>query len=295
MEQYITPQRIANSILQDKFFEGDYVFVEGEKDLRLFKKFVVNDKNKVKVTFGKKKMRGVYDILLSQGFQNMVGIRDADFIRLDESFDSNYAHSIYLTDSHDSEGMIINSNSFSNFLLECANEDKINDFEKIHGNLKDKVYSLSYPIACLRLANKIHNLGLVFKPVRPEGNKIKFKKFICEKTFQYLGHEKMINTIVEYSTNRGTTISDRSKIVKCLDEVISLNLNRVELTNGHDISEILYIICKKGLRSTNNLIQDASSIEAMLRLSYSESDFNLTTLYKELNQWQISRSKKVFL
>ncbi|HIF9215996.1 TPA: hypothetical protein ACX6QF_001477 [Photobacterium damselae] len=295
MEEYITPMRVANSISQDISFDGDYIFVEGDKDLKLFKKFLCNQHSRMKITFGKKKMREIYDILTERDFHKMVGIRDADFIRLNNKFDEKYGQKIYLTDSHDSEGMIINSKAFNNFLLESSSEDNLESFIKKHGDIKNHIHNLCFPIACLRFANKKFDLGLAFKPVNPEGNKVKFKKFICEKTFKYLGHEKLINTLVEYSKNRGTIIADRVYIQEKLEEVIGENHSRFELSNGHDLAEVLFIICKKGLKSSNKMIQDASSIESMLRLVYSAEDFRNTNLYNSLNEWQKEHNKEVFL
>ena len=61
MESEMTAVRIANSILQDSEFEGQYVLVEGVKDLRLYRKFILEDL-RVKPTFGKYKLRQVYEI-----------------------------------------------------------------------------------------------------------------------------------------------------------------------------------------------------------------------------------------
>lgn len=296
MENHITPSRIANSIQQDKNFTGFNILVEGKKDIKLYRKLTCKKMSKIKVTFGKKKMREVYRILDKRGFSKVLGIRDADFIRIndDGKFDPNYCSSIFLTDNHDSEGMILQSEAFEDFLLEVSQENNIDAFNKKYGNLRVFIYNLSYSLACLRLANKKYNLGLAFKPVKPNGNILKFKKFICEKKLIYLGHEKLINTVVEYSTNRGSKIESRELILEKLQEIIKLELVIEELVNGHDLAEILFIICKKGLKSRNESLKGASSVETMLRLAYSREHFQLTRLFRSLVEWQKTLNINIF-
>ncbi|OAZ98391.1 DUF4435 domain-containing protein [Halomonas sp. G11] len=296
MEDSITPARIANSILQDSNFTGVNILVEGEKDIKLYRKLSCEDSSRIKVTFGKKKMRETYGILSNRGGARVIGIRDADFIRLkgNQKFDPNYDANIFLTDNHDSESMIIKSQAFDDFLLEISKEDRVSAFYKKHGCLREFLYELSYPLACLRFANKKFDLGLAFKPANPDGNKLKFKKIICDKKLEYLGHDKLINTVVEYSKNRGSNIKDREIILKSLLDVLDLKLPVCELVNGHDLAEILFIICKKGLGSSNDDLKGASSVESMLRLSYGREYFSSTELFKKLYVWQKSQNLNIF-
>ena len=290
----MSPSRIANSIMQDSTFKGSCLLVEGESDIKLFGKFSCKENSRIKVSFGKKEMRDIYNILQQRDFNRVVGIRDADFIRINNKFDENYGPNIFITDYHDSEGMIINSSAFDNFLLEACREINIIAFQKKFGDVRDYLYQLNYSIACLRLANKKYNLGLAFKPVRPEGNKVKFKKFICEKTMTYLGHDKLINTIVEYSKNRGSVIAEREEILDKLLEVINEKYPQNEVSNGHDLAEVLFIICKKGLKSSNKLLQDASSVEGMLRLAYGRDHFAATSLLSSFKKLESKTCIHIF-
>ncbi|MDA3134906.1 hypothetical protein [Atlantibacter subterraneus] len=297
MQEHITPSRIANSILLDRGFEGINILLEGEKDIKLYGKLVDRNIAKLKVTYGKKKMREVYSILQEQQYDRVIGIRDADFIRLNgnEKFDSNYKLNLFLTDCHDSEGMILNSSAFDDFMLEIVSREKLELFSEKYGDFKELIYSLAYPLSCLRLANKKYNLGLSFKPASVNGNILKFKGFICDKTFTYLGHDKLINSVVEYSKNRGAEISQRSYIKEKLLEIIDCNHAKLEMLNGHDLAEIIYILCKKGLRSNNDSLNDASSVEIMLRLAYSKANFVMTLLYESLHEWQKENPKLIII
>lgn len=292
-QEHITPFRTANAMIQDKSV-FHFLLVEGVKDLPTFKK-LMDEKIQIKVSFGKHKMREIDLLLKERGFDNYFGIRDADFLRLksNPNFDENYNNFIFATDEHDLEGMIMVSDALTEFIDHISHGDNINNFISQFGPIRDLCYNLCYPIACLRLASKKNNLGLAFKPLRPEGNKLKYKKFICEQNFLYLGHDKMINTVVEYSTNRGGDIASRDFISKCLENIIDEKYNLFDIVNGHDLSEILYMICKKGLKSQNKLLNDAGCVEDMLRMTYNLDHFKKTKIYDELSHYQAKIQKLV--
>ncbi|HHX8659923.1 TPA: DUF4435 domain-containing protein [Vibrio diabolicus] len=285
----MTPQRIANAILLDKTFVGYHLLVEGKKDITLYRKFIDRDSCKLKPTFGKYKQREVYEILEDRGFKNKLGIRDADFIRMPNNpkFDASYNKSIFLTDYHDSEGMIINSNAFNDWIVSISNDNDITSFSEKIGDIYDLAYQLCFPLACLRLANKRFNLGLSFKPEKPEGNRFKFKKIICDKKFDFLGVDKLINVIWEYSQNRGKEVATRAEIKLKLELVMEdQQVDLREVVNGHDLCEVLFIVCSKGLKSKSKLLNDSDSVEEMLALSYGHAYFQRSNLFEKIDEWQ---------
>jgi len=295
MESQITPQRIANSIGLDTSFTGTYILVEGKKDIRLFGKFIDPNSCKIKPTFGKYKMRDVYSILTSRDFLNKVGIRDADFLRVEgnEKYDFNYSDHIYPTDCHDSEGMIVNTDAFYDFINTLVSSQNIEKFQSKYGSIRELIYSLSYGIGCLRLANKKHQLGLSFKPKCVDGNDFRYKKFICDRTFKFQGDEKLINTISEYSSNRGNEIKSRHEINEKLKQVYTEQHPLKEIVNGHDLTQILLIVLKKGLKCASKTLQDSDCVEEMLALTYNINYFSETNLYRDLLCWQKSFGKQL--
>lgn len=293
MEAYITPQRIANSILLDRSFEGYYLLVEGKKDIKVYRKFIDENQGKLKPTFGKYNLRKVYSILSSAGFEKKIGIRDADFLRIkgNGKFDISYSDYIFPTDHHDSEVMIIGSNALDNLLNNVSTEEKIKQFEIKHNrSIRDLAYSLAYPMGCLKLANKKYNLGLSFKPERPESNKIKFKKIICDSRFISFGDATMINIVHEYSKNRGNILSCKETILEKLHDVMNTQHDITEIVNGHDLAEILFLIIKKGLGSSSRLLQDAECIEDALAMSFDITHFSQTHLFNTIKSWEKSNN-----
>lgn len=292
MEQHITADRIANAIMQEEKFEGGvYLLVEGAKDIKVYGRLVNEKTVRVRQTHGKYKQRDVYKILAERGYKSKICIRDADFLRVpgNEKFIPDYSENIFVTDGHDSEVMIVSTDALKNLLLITSNTEKIEAFEKKHDcSIRTLVFELSKPIGYLRYANKKHNLGLSFKPERPEGGRIKYKKFICEKKFEYLSMDTMVNTLYEYSKNRGQDVASRDVIMAKFIEVSSLNIPIIELVNGHDVSEILSIIITKGLRSDSKLAHDQPSVESSLALAYELRHFIESNLFISIENWSAS-------
>lgn len=294
MQEYMTPSRIANAILQDNSYEGYYILLEGEKDIKLYKKFI-DSSVKIKITFGKSKQRDVYEELTSRNFFKKVAIRDADFIRTlgNTKFDSKYDKDIFLTDYHDSEVMMINSEALNSFFSTIHTGDKINIFETKYGNIKNIINKLAITLAHLKLVNKRYKLGLHFKPKDISSPKIKYRKFICEKDFIFLGKDELVDTVIEYSKNKSDNIFNKKDILSKLDIVEKEENDILELVNGHNLCEILYILLNKGVKIKNSFISDADSIESALCMSYDSSYFKITNLYKNIEKWEKNNNIKL--
>ncbi|MFM1690759.1 hypothetical protein ACJ7VZ_19940 [Aeromonas salmonicida] len=297
MEQHITADRIANSIMQEEKFEGGaYLLVEGAKDIKVYGRLVNKSTVRIRQTHGKYKQRDVYKTLTERGFSSKLCVRDADFLRVpgNEKYIPEYTENIFATDGHDSEVMMINSEALNNLLLITSTDEKIKAFESKHGcDIRTLVLELAKPIGYLRYANKKYKLGLSFKPERPEGRGIKFRKFICDKNFEILSIDAMINTIYEYSRNRGQEVSSREILLEKHRYVSSLDIPILELVNGHDASEILSIVITKGLQSDNKLIQDQASVESALTLAYELRYFHNSNLFVMLKKWSESNGVEI--
>jgi hypothetical protein len=208
MESSITPARIANAIRQDEY-NGVTVLVEGSTDIQLYRKFTRLDSCKIKPTFGKYHMRKVVAMLTEELVDSIIGIRDADFIRVkgNAKFDINYSDPIVITDYHDSESMIINSHALDDFVISDIKEEKFNNSFHSIDELRLLLKELSYPLACLKLANKRFGLGLFFKPQNDKENNIKYTKFVDVDKLSFLGNDKLVKYVIDYSRNKHAEIN----------------------------------------------------------------------------------------
>lgn len=293
MEAYITPERTANAIMQDIDFNGFYLVVEGKKDLKLFGKFINHEEFRLKPAFGNEKVKRILQILDERGFDNRIGIIDSDFnelLGLKEEIDG-----LFITDDHDIEVMIIKTIALNDLLSVFCSGKSISDFEK---NQKDTIqnilFGLGEEIGYLKYANKLYDLGLVFKPEKVDGNHLKYKNFVCDKTLQFLGSDKLITTVINYSTNRKTELKTRGTIEEKHKEVITQDLDLNHLVNGHDLCHFLYILMKKVLKSRNKMLQDHNSVEDSLILAYDFESFKQTNLYDGLSRWAKVKAIRIF-
>ena len=172
MEKDITAERTANAIMLNTSFEGHHLIVEGKKDQKVYEKFINDKEIIIQIAFGKEKVKEIIRILTERGFNRKIGIIDADFIRINEEED--IIDGLFITDDHDIEVMIIKTQALENVLNTVCSKPKITAFEKESRNsVRNQIFILAKEIAYLKLANKLYDLGLVFKPKNPEGKQIK--------------------------------------------------------------------------------------------------------------------------
>lgn len=293
MDEHITTERIANAIMQNISFKGYYLIVEGPKDSKLYGKFVNYQEIIIKAAFGNQKVEEVIEILTERKFDRKIGIIDADFTRITE--EEVKMDGLFITDDHDIEVMVIKTRALDNVLHVFCSKSKIQEFEKKHKvSVRDQIFKLGKEIGYLKLANKIYDLGLVFKPKNPEGNQIKYKNFISDKTLKYLGDEKMIGTVINYSVNKSENIQSKKIINDRLSAIKEKEYPIDQLVNGHDLINALFILMKKVLSSKNRTLQCTNSVEDILTLAYEFNDFKTTDLYSEMKNWADENEVDVF-
>ncbi|GGO08439.1 DUF4435 domain-containing protein [Saccharibacillus kuerlensis] len=290
MIEYITPERIANSIMQDSTFSGYYLIVEGTKDYKLYNKFVTKEVS-IKEAWGCEKVKELIGILKERDFEKVIGILDADFsVILEETIESD---KIFVTDFHDVEVIMLKSTALLNILEFFCGEKKVKDFIGDR-NVFDILVGLGYEIGLLKLANKLYDLGLVFKPEKLEGNPLKYKDFISEKDLSFLGRDSMIQTVTNYSRNRTGKVSTTENIENKLEVLSKQSYDLLHLVNGHDLTNILFILMKKVLKSTNKMLHDYNSIEDALILTYDNCEFIKTELFSKLYLWSREHEVNLF-
>lgn len=293
MERYITPERTANAIMQDKRFHGYHLIVEGKKDEKLYGKFINKDEVKIKPAFGNEKVKRVIEILDERGFEKKIGIIDADFKRILNITEN--IGGLFITDDHDIEVMIIKTKALEHVLNIYCNDAKISAFEKKIGvSIREAIFSLGKEIGYLKLANKVYDLGLVFKPENPEGNQTKYNKFTCNKSFNFLGSGALIEAATNYSRNRSDVIKDKAEIQEKYEEFSNQELDLTQLVNGHDLANFLYILMKKILKSRSKMLNDFGCVEDSLILAYDFSYFKKTQLFTQIVKWSKKRNINIF-
>jgi hypothetical protein len=285
MENHILADRIANAIMMDKSFKGYYLIVEGVKDYKLYSKFTNNSNVKIKEAFGFEKVKLVLHLLSERGFSNKLGIIDSDFSKLLGI--KHEVDGLFITDSHDIEVMIFKTKALETVLRIFVSATKISNYEKKVGkSIRDKILEIGIEIGYLKLANKVYNLGLVFKPATVDGNQIKYRDFINDERLDYNGRKSLVNSLINYSRVKSKSLKSEDEIMHRLEEIASGTYDIEHLVNGHDLSNILFLLLKKTLASTNRMLQDFNSVEDSLILSFEYDDFKRTDLYKDIKKFE---------
>ncbi len=118
---------------------------------------------------------------------------------------------------------------------------KLKDFETKSGkSISDSIFELGKEVGYLKLANKIYDLGLIFKPKTLNGNQIKYKDFIDDKEFIFKGRKSMINSLLNYSRSKSTSLKTEEEIARKLEEIASKTYDLEHLVNGHDFYQIYF-------------------------------------------------------
>lgn len=293
MEKDITAYRVANAIKMDTSFKGFHLIVEGYKDVKLFGKYIDKTNVRINVAFGFENAILVLKDLDAENFTNRIAVLDSDFNKITGiTYDID---GLFFTDYHDIEVMILLSKALEDILYFYCSEDRVKSLEgSKNKTVREILFELGAEIGYLKLANKLYNLGLIFKPSDSNGNQVKYREFIDENTLDYKGKAKMIETLVNYSRNKTSNLKSVELINEKFTLVSSEKYEITHLVNGHDLANILFLILKKTLKSSNNMLTDYNSIESSLVLAYDYEDFKKTNLYNHIQNHVIAKGASIF-
>lgn len=251
----------------------NYILVEGDSDIRLFRKFFNPDRCKVEtVPGGNTKLEECVDEL-SNAHPTVLGIRDADFIRLNKNLYSK--RNMFLTDFHDIEVTMLSFNKVISSLL-------YEYYEKIilPEKFRLKVLHTIRKLGALKYINEKEALSLSFKP-----------GFLDLISFNDgdIDIAKYIDRVLGVSPN--AKLSDSQEILRLFSIYKQTDWDLLQLTNGHDFIRTLTFIFNTGKYNRQVNFKD---IESSIRIVFEKSDFEKTKLYDEILHWQSMRKVSLF-
>lgn len=265
----VTYQDKLNELRLDLLHPNNYgivfVLLEGDSDVRLFRKLFNLDKCKVEIVPGGKfKLEECVNSLVNV-YTLLFGIRDADFVHLNGiEFDN---QNIFLTDMHDIEmSMISVDEVFCSLIFEYTDLIKSK-----HHEVRSDVMKTIIKISLLKWLNDKENL-----------------KFNFESGFQDLisfvnldiDFEQYFSRIISKSPE--AVIKDLKIISQKIEDLEKTNPDSFQLCNGHDFISAISIYLKKygDTRTINEKL-----IYSTLRSSYSFSHYEKTALFSKTNLW----------
>lgn len=242
-----------------------FILLEGESDIRLFRKLFNLNKTKVEnIPGGKFKLEECIEEL-SLIYKLIFGIRDADFDHLNNK--KIVKKNVILTDKHDMEMCILYEDEVLHSLVhEFSNYPKDKHFE-----IRDSVIKTLNEINLLKWLNDIENLELNF--VAGFIDLLNFEK-------ETVNFDEYFNRVLQKSPN--AKITDLHEIKSKIKILEQKNPDKFQITNGHDF--ILAIsVYFKNYGDTRNI--NSKLIQSFIRGTYNSTLYFRTNLYIETVSW----------
>jgi hypothetical protein len=270
----LTAHSIANTVRMTRsLHKGAFLIVEGDTDVRVYKRFVNEADCIVIPAYNKDKAVEVLEILEKESFEGSLVIVDADFWHLEGIKPGSV--NLFLTDTHDLETMILcNSSAWEKILSEFGSTNKIKRLKK---TVRDMLLENALLIGLLRwiASPSKDNLSLIFRDLC-------FENFV-DKTGFKVNTDKMID---EVKNNSKKIEIDRKSIKRRIKSLKKENYDPWQVCSGHDMVQLLAIglRCVFGNRKSKTLTVEV--LEGIVRLAYEENDFSLTGLYRSMEKWE---------
>lgn len=283
MKNYITSDSKYNEIkmLMNKkaFKEKTFILLEGKTDIKLFRKLFDTTKVQLESLDGKYNVEKIIKLIAGENQGRIIGLSDADFDHLNNI---PAKMSVYLTDTHDTETLIIRSVGIDSIIAEYSTTDY---HEGLTRKLLSESFIVAYEIGLLKLVNCRENYNLSF-------NKIDFERFLVVKNLKIeFNQYNFIDEVINNSANVNNQI--HNDLTNKIEKLRKDEHCKFMICSGHDISQVISLIMSQK-KVCINIPISSGDIESTLRISYGFNDFIKTQLYKNLQIWSLKYGKRLF-
>lgn len=261
--------------------EKAFVLLEGGTDIKLFRNIFDLDNVNTTALEGKAKVVEALQKLYQEGFRQIIALKDADFDHLEGCEDIEH---LFLTDYHDMEVTMVESEAFISVINEYSKEDNYSDSIS---KLKSIIYPIALIIGYLRWFNETTyrqngTYTLLF-------HGLNFNTFIILNNNELIfNQEKFLDELIAHSKKKNISLELTKQDLQEKINVFQISsTNEQQICSGHDLTKLIAMIL---LKSPNG-----DEIEKALRLSYSLEYFKNTTLFNLLMAWSSTTGKRLFL
>ncbi|TXI96937.1 MAG: DUF4435 domain-containing protein [Burkholderiaceae bacterium] len=242
-----------------------FVFVEGDTDVRIFRKLFSSKKCKVEsIPGGNPKVEECTE-KISEKIDLVFGIRDADFIHLGGEEYSR--HNVFLSDFHDVEvTFILEDEIFSSILLEHSNLPV-----ESHPTTRQFIVNAISDVSYLKWLNSKEDLEFCFSPIT---------EFIPFNESPFNVKEYFLERVLNKSSN--PKIRDFDVVASKIENLKSLNPHPFYLCNGHDfiIALALFLRTKHAAKNVTE-----NSLASAFRIAFTFEHWKRTKLYQQIEDW----------
>lgn len=249
------------------------VIVEGNTDVNLFRSLLNTQHIKLETFDGKSPLLSAMLELKDEYPDKIFAICDADYLNLEGGADLYETNSIFLTDHHDAEIMLLDSCSLKMYIDEYSANDSI---EFLRSNLFEMAMEAAYTIGLLRWINHREDLGLRFKGIN-------FRSFIDIKHEEItVNEEELVNEVMRVSANEGLGITN-NQLLASIRSMRAHNECQLQVNCGHDVTKIISMVYQKNWASQDTNMSQIK-VESALRIGFRVDEFVQTNLYSRLNE-----------
>jgi hypothetical protein len=212
---------------------------------------------------------------LSGKFRLVIGIRDADFVRLSGISYNN--HNMFLTDCHDMEMIILNHEKTLSAIL----HEYLDESREQHLEFRNHLMQMILPLSCLKWLNITASLGLPCAESR-------FIDLLMWKE-RHLNIREFLRRVLQKTT---APISlSQEELLEKIQEIENYVLDIMQITNGHDLLAAFAEYFRKH-EIRKGISQER--LEEACRIAFDESAFKSTYLYADLRSWQEINKTRLF-
>ena len=269
----ITPQTKINELRLDishpKSRGKVFVLLEGESDIKLYRKLFNNDTCKIETIPGGKIFLEKGLEILNDIYKLIIGIRDADFLHLKGA--KPQFSNLFLTDYHDYELMMASE-------IEChcpiffehtkiVSKDHNSTFEKLLNSIRFLGY--------FRWYNEIENLEFNFRGLG-------LNDLFDKKTFT-IDDKVLIQTVINRS--RDAKIKDVEQIFDAVKGLYDSQHDLCQVCNGHDFMKVMAILCSSRQKGISD-----KDMASQFRVAYNQNMFQKTQLFKDTSGWAVENN-----
>jgi hypothetical protein len=242
-----------------------FVLLEGESDIRLFRKLFSLDNCKVEtIPGGKFKLEECVGEIVNI-YPLIIGIRDADFVHLGKK--PYKKKDVFLTDFHDMEMILASEDDvFGALVFEFTDFTK-DKHSEIRNNIMISIEQISY----LKWLNEKEHLG--FQVDASFQDLISFGKLEVD-------FDQYFKRVLSKSPN--ATITNKEIVLQKMKTLKEQNPDSFQLCNGHDfIKALSQFVREKG---DGRMIKD-ENISSSFRMTYTLPMFKKTKLFTDTKSW----------
>lgn len=268
---YIDPPTLAAQIrMERQTHKGSFLLVEGSTDAKRIDKFVDKVRCSMVNCYGKTNVIETIELMQDVGLEDSVGLVDADFDRLRTKVVA--VEGVTVSTFHDFDLDNALTGVIDRYLMEVGEEAKLAAKGGPRSCVERLMHSIK-PLSILRYANELRRLRYNLK-------RLNLEDFFDGET---LDIDRMIEVV-----SVGAFGSEENKQVlrRHIDELVALDLDVLQLTNGHDFLAALGIALREHIGSRKVPQSWRSEIEMHLRFGLTLEDFATTSAYTEICDWE---------